>query len=384
MRFSLALLALAGCALAGVYQVRLVKIESQRIRMIREGTWSRHIRNRNFPSSSLFSEHEQSANDYSDVEYIGNITIGTPEQEFRVVIDTGSANFWVPDTKCETSEGSDDSDSDIDSCNSLLCTMQWICPFLCKDQSCCQGDSNITKNACDGKNLFNWRRSWSYGSTGDEWSIRQPFDGILGLRFGSSSIGITPPLAEAIDQKLIMPMFTVFMKHNEQSDGGDGGIITYGAVDTANCDGSIAWEPLSSSNYWQFAMSGVKSEGFSQHHNWQAISDTSMSRIGAPSAVVRQIATKVGAKFDKTNEVYFINCQRNLTIELVTGKHTYSLEAKNLIVPVGKDRCILALFELENSGFGSNWILGGPFIRQYCHIYSFGNKVIGLARSLQY
>ncbi|KIH49026.1 hypothetical protein ANCDUO_20900 [Ancylostoma duodenale] len=34
-------------------------------------------------------------------------------------------------------------------------------------------------------------------------------------------------------------------------------------------------------------------------------------------------------------------------------------------------------------GMGPSWILGDPFIREYCNIYDVGNKQIGFAKSKQ-
>lgn len=427
----LVLLALVGLAVAAVHQHKITRVESKRSKLIKSGKWPAYLKYKEYlrllkVKTQNLKSVGQKVNDYEDVEYIGNITIGTPDQTFLVILDTGSANLWVPDTTC----GSGGSN-----CQSF-CSDADICQFLC-DASCCSGKSaafktdvhefaNSPKGACDTKRKFDSSKSSTYVKNGQSWEIeygtgsasgflgqdtvrfgdagtdqlvvpkttfgqatsiasffaQDPIDGILGLAFTSLAVdNVVPPLINAINQGLLdKPLFTVYLEERGAVDNVPGGVYTYGGLDTQNCGDVIAYQKLSSATYFQFKMDAIGVQSYSSSQGWDVISDTGTSFIGGPQDVTDAMAQAVGATYDDQYGTYFIDCKANVgTVSVTIGGKQYGIAAKQVLVDAGNGQCEFAFFPFDFGGFGPAWILGDPWIRQYCNVYGLGDKNIGFA-----
>jgi len=422
----LVVLAVAGTALSAVFHMPMKHIESKRTKMIKAGTWHQHLLHKEakrLHRPGNLAVVGQPVNDYEDIEYVGNVTAGTPQQTFQVILDTGSSNFWIPDISCTG-----------DACDDICDLGGIICQLFC-DPSCCVTKKVNTKDVCDNKNKFdttlsssyqaitptqNWQIQYgtgdasgyfgidtmAFGDTGTSQLVvprttiglatniaqffeDEPIDGILGLAFQSLSqpSTVAPPLINAINQGLLdLPMFTVWLAYKGIGDNVlGGGVYTYGGFDNANCGPLIAWQGLSSQTYFQFRMGQIGVGSYSSSAGWEVISDTGTSFIGGPQTIVDNMARQAGATYNNNDGVYYMPCNSQPgPIGMTIGSQTYQIQQVNYIIDAGfGGQCYFAFFPFSFGGGGPAWILGDPFIRQYCNMYDLGNGRIGFANSLQ-
>ena len=81
---------------AEVFQVPMQSAGSKRAQLMKEGKWPEYIK----ALTSHASTGSQPFIDYFDDFYLGIVSLGTPKQNFTIVLDTGSSNLWVIDIKC--------------------------------------------------------------------------------------------------------------------------------------------------------------------------------------------------------------------------------------------------------------------------------------------
>lgn len=381
-----------------VVRVPLQQIESRRVRLIKEGKWGEHFRMKEALRLELIKKQGpisrdslgQPVNDYDDMEYLGNITIGTPPtQLFTVVLDTGSSNLWIPDSSCTT-----------ESCVKHHRFNSSLSSTYVKDGRKWRVGYGDGSNA----NGFLGKDSITFGGPGAaQLSVpnqifgqaiqmggfeRDPADGILGLAFTYLADDyVTPPVINAIQQKILdKPIFTVWMKHRSPLSNVYGGQFTYGALDTEHCGDVIDYRYLSMASYWQYRMESVAIGSYVNPKGWDVIADTGTSFLGGPQFVINEIVAVTGATADQYGD-YIVPCNSISTLPdlvLTFGNHDYAITPQQYVVEIENDMCVLALFGFDSGGYQPTWILGDPLIRQYCVIHDVTEQKIGFAPAIQH
>jgi len=317
--------------------------------------------------------------DYSNAQYYGEVTIGTPPQKFTVVFDTGSANLWVPKVACRNCGYwfINGGKSKYDEAKSS--TFQ-------RDGT----DFHITYGSGDVQGFFSVDhvtlgtdivvRDQKFAEVQDAGGlgmgyIMGKFDGILGLAFGGLALGdATPVFQNAIDQNIVA--YSVFaFDLGDQRDGE----LTIGGYDDEKFTGDIAWVQLSEAKYWRIAVDDIKAGSFSAGAT-DAVVDSGTSLITGPKNAITAIANSVGAAANLLGQ-YTISCDRVASLpdlEFVVGGRTFAVPGKDLVLQAA-GTCLFGLMALDMPK-GPAWILGDVFMRQYYTIFDYGNQRVGFAQ----
>lgn len=330
--------------------------------------------------------------DVSDAQYFGEISLGTPEQKFKVVFDTGSSNLWTPSSKCKVTNIACDLHNKYDStksstykANGQSIEIQYgkgsMKGFLSQDVltfGSLKVQNQVFAEATDEPGLA---------------FVLAKFDGILGMAFDTISVDkVTPPWYNMLSQKLIdVPVFSFWMSKTPSAN--KGGELYLGGVNPSTYTGPITWAPLTAQTYWQFNYSdarlGGQSLGWCSNGPCKVIADTGTSLIVGPKAKIDALNAKLGA-IPVNGEGIFASCNVTATlpnIDFVISGTTFTLTPKDYVLEVtqfGKTQCLSGFMGMDMPPqIGELYILGDVFISTFTTIFDFGNKRVGFAKAVQ-
>ncbi|XP_069616219.1 gastricsin-like [Ranitomeya imitator] len=365
----------------GIVKVPLKRFKSMREVMSEHGIKAPKVD----PASKYYNQlavaYEPLAN-YMDMSYYGEISIGTPPQNFLVLFDTGSSNLWVASTYCQSQACTNHplfnpSQSSTYSSNNQQFSLQYGTGSL---TGVLGYDTVSIQNIAISQQEF----GLSETEPGTNFVYSQ-FDGILGLAYPSiAEGGATTVMQEMIQQNLIdQPLFGFYLSGQESTQ--DGGEVAFGGVDQNYYSGQITWTPVTSETYWQIGIQGFAING--QATGWcsqgcQGIVDTGTSLLTAPQGDFSSLIQSIGAQQDQNGQ-YAVSCdniQSLPTISFTISGVSFPLPPSAYVLQ-NNGYCTIGIMPtyLPSQDGQPLWILGDVFLREYYSVYDLGNNQVGFA-----
>lgn len=355
--------------------------------------------------------------DLKNAQYYGPVTIGTPPQEFLVVFDTGSADFWVPSESCPKMSQNCKAKTAYDSTKSSTYSavpsggktsfqiMYGSGPVSGKfgQETVTLGDDYTVEGqtfaAADSTNGL----GMTYG--------KAKFDGILGLAFPTISRDpgvntVIPNLKEK--GHLDEAMFAFYL--GDEADGE----LTIGGYDETKFEGDITWVDLITPTYWLAPVDQVKfGDKVVADSKVAGIIDTGTSLIYGPKDQVEGMVAAIGGRFIPKVGLNLIDCLTKIPdLSLTIGGHEVNIEGSKLMIQ--DDSKQYCFFTVANMMFGgaqeegdsveeeleeevidqmsrlvgeglpippgyNTWLLGDTYMREVYNIFDYDNKKYGIA-----
>jgi cathepsin D len=328
--------------------------------------------------------------DFADTQYYGPIALGTPEQDFLVVFDTGSSNLWVPSQKCAWTDFACDIHNRYDSTKSSTYVANGTNFSIVYGSGSMTGFLSQDTLNFGGLKVKNQVFAEATGEPGLAFVAAQ-FDGILGMAFVTISVDhVTPVWYNLLSQGLVTkPIFSFWLSSNPQ--GQNGGELYLGGTDPKYYTGAFTYVNLTSETYWEYKMDdfqvGGKSTGWCT--GCKAVADSGTSLIAGPSDAINQLNIQLGA-IPYNGEGIFATCP-DLTklpnIQLVIAGKAFVLTPQDYIVQVaefGQTVCISGFVGIDiPAPYGPLWIVGDIFMRKYYTVFDFANQRVGYALANQ-
>ncbi|TWW64421.1 T-complex protein 1 subunit beta [Takifugu flavidus] len=326
---------------------------------------------------------------YMDVQFYGEIELGTPGQNFSVVFDTGSSDLWVPSVYCvsqtcgyhrrfkafeSTSYRHDGRVFEIHYGSGHMLGI------MARDTLKVHASliNNVTvQNQEFGESVYEPGVAF----------VMAHFDGILGMGYPSLAQILGNPVFDNMmaQQMVEEPIFSFYLSNKLQGE------LLLGGMDQDLFTGPINWLPVTTKGYWQITVDSVAVQGVDTFcpEGCQAIVDTGTSLIAGPTRDILRLQQLIGATPTNIGE-FVTDCVRLSSLPRVTfvlGGEEYTLTPERYI-----RREMLGDKEFCFSGFqaadiltakGPLWILGDVFLTQYYSVFDRGHDRIGFALAKQ-
>lgn len=340
-------------------------------------------------------------NQNTDSSYFGSMSIGTPPQQFNVILDTGSSDLWLASSQCTACPSgtpefdSTKSSSFAASSSNQPVTIQYgsgaVQGTLAQDTVSMGG---FTVSVQTFLNVQQTSNSLLDGSVA----------GIMGLAFQSLASTKALPFWQALanNNQWTSPdmsfWLTRFLNDNNARAEEPGGVLTLGGTNSSLFTGDIQFLDMPSGvsqSFWLLQMSSVTVQGknvkIATGNAAMSAIDTGTTLIGGPTTDVKNIWAAVPGSSPLSGNLagfYAFPCSTDVQISISFGGNSWPISTADMNLGTsGNDgQCVGGIFDLSagSSGGGGggnpNWVVGDTFLKNVYTVFRSSPPSIGFAQ----
>ncbi|KAB8069809.1 putative aspartic-type endopeptidase opsB [Aspergillus leporis] len=338
--------------------------------------------------------------DNEETLYFCNITLGTPGQNLRLVLDTGSSDLWcnaVNSTLCLSSDNPCNVSGPYDPTSSSSYA------FVSSDFNISYADGTgaagdyVTDTIHIGDTAVkDFQFGVGYSSSSAE--------GVLGIGYTTNEVQVGrlgksayANLPQAMVKNGLIRSNAYSLWLNDL--GADTGSILFGGVNTGKYHGELQTLPIQTVNgvYSEFiiALTDISLNSPSSHRNYSSsgalpaavLLDSGSSLTYLPNTIVQSIYDDFSVIYESSSGVGYVPCslaQQNINLTYTFSSPTITVGIDELVLSAGdlrfRNGARACIFGIVPAG-DSTAVLGDTFLRSAYVVYDLSNNEISLANT---
>lgn len=312
-----------------------------------------------------------------DYSYFVKVQVGSAQQPFYMLLDTGAANTWLMGSHCVSDACQMHSTFDPSTSTSWRTDNHGF--------TINYGTGNLTGQVGqDTASFAGLSLDFSFGLanyTANDFK-HFAFDGILGLAMSSSATGT---FMQTLKAKKLLSSLVFSLSLNRDSDGPNDGQVTFGGIDKSKYTGEIAYSSVPSKQkddgVWAIPLDGLGVNGVSAGISATlGYIDAGTSFIFAPPAELALLMKLIpGSKAYDSNGymAYDIPCDTQLAISVTFAGVTYAIPAQDWVARNNETSCVSRLYGYSVNG--GTWLMGDTFLKNVYSVFDADQMRIGFA-----
>lgn len=328
--------------------------------------------------------------------YFAQVSVGTPKQNFNVILDTGSADFWLVDTECSSSQCDGSALFNPGASSTYKSSSN---PFqITYGTGAVKGTLSADTVSLAGYTVDS--QTFAVATQLASQSLQAPTSGIMGMGFQSLAQSRATPFWQVLveQNKLKTNAFTFQLARNvrtarSSSQISPGGVFTLGEIDQNQYSGNINYVNLSGQEgYWTIPLQALSVNGQNGNINGDGTSaiDTGTTLIIAPPSVADEIYQSIpgaspvssGLFSSSSQGMYAIPCSSSVNISLTFGGQQYAINSADMnagALDSSGRNCLGGILGSDLGSGAPGFIVGDVFLKNVFSVYQYSPAAVGFA-----